>query len=37
LRLAPIEPITDPAARAVLRSILEELEDLRDLLPRKER
>jgi len=37
LRLAPIEPITDPAARAVLRAILEELEDLRDLLPRKER
>ena len=37
LRLAPIEPIADPAARAVLRSLLEELEDLRDLLPRKER
>ena len=37
LRLAPIEPIADPAARAVLRAILEELEDLRDLLPRKER
>ena len=37
LRLAPIEPIADPAARAVLRSLLEELEDLRDLLPRKSR
>ena len=37
LRLAPIEPIADPAARAVLRALLEELEDLRDLLPRKER
>jgi DNA-binding transcriptional MerR regulator len=31
------EPITDPAARALLRSILEELEDLRDLLPRRDR
>jgi len=38
LRLAAAaEPIKDPAARAVLRSILEELEDLRDLLPRKRR
>jgi len=37
LRLTPTEPITDPAARAVLRGLLEELEDLRDLLPRKER
>ena len=37
LRLAPAEPITDPAARAVLRALLEELEDLRDLLPRKPR
>ena len=34
LRLAPI---TDPAGRAALRALLEELEDLRDLLPRKER
>ena len=30
-------PITEPAARALLRSILEELEDLRDLLPQKPR
>lgn len=37
LRLATPEPVVDPAARSVLRAILEELEDLRDLLPRKER
>jgi|SRR5580658_525873 DNA-binding transcriptional MerR regulator len=37
LRLAAPEPVKDPAARAVLRAILEELEDLRDLLPRKPR
>jgi DNA-binding transcriptional MerR regulator len=30
-------PITEPAARALLHAILEELEDLRDLLPRKPR
>ncbi|HVJ52366.1 MAG TPA: MerR family transcriptional regulator [Aliidongia sp.] len=33
----PMAPITDPAARAMLRSLLEELTDLRDLLPRKRR
>jgi DNA-binding transcriptional MerR regulator len=32
-----IEPIADPAARALLRSILDELEDLRHLLPHKTR
>jgi DNA-binding transcriptional MerR regulator len=37
LRLATPESVSDPAARAVLRTILEELEDLRDLLPRKTR
>ncbi|MGB8841454.1 MAG: MerR family transcriptional regulator [Aliidongia sp.] len=37
LSLAPTAPITDPAARTLLRAILEELEDLRDLLPRKPR
>ena len=37
VRLAAVEPVKDPAARAVLRAVLEELEDLRDLLPRKSR
>jgi hypothetical protein len=37
IRLAAAEPVKDPAARAVLRALLEELEDLRDLLPRKSR
>jgi DNA-binding transcriptional MerR regulator len=37
LSLAPTTPITDPAARTLLRAILDELEDLRDLLPRKPR
>jgi DNA-binding transcriptional MerR regulator len=32
-----IEPVADPAARALLRSILDELEDLRHLLPHKTR
>jgi DNA-binding transcriptional MerR regulator len=36
LRLAVSEPVKDPAARTVLRALLEELEDLRDLLPRKD-
>ncbi len=31
------EAVTDPAARALLKSLLEELTDLRDLLPRKRR
>ena len=37
VRLAAAEPVKDPAARAVLRALLEELEDLRDLLPRRSR
>lgn len=32
-----VEPIADPAARTLLRSILDELEDLRHLLPHKTR
>jgi DNA-binding transcriptional MerR regulator len=35
--VAEPETVTDPAARAVLRALLEELTDLRDLLPRKRR
>jgi len=31
------EPIADPHARAILQDILEELRDLRDLLPRRDR
>jgi DNA-binding transcriptional MerR regulator len=31
------DTVTDPAARTVLRALLEELTDLRDLLPRKRR
>jgi DNA-binding transcriptional MerR regulator len=31
------QPITDPAAQALLRHLLDELLDLRDLLPRKSR
>ncbi|MEA2754867.1 MAG: hypothetical protein QOJ54_1156 [Aliidongia sp.] len=37
LSLAPTTPITDPTAREFLRAMLEELEGLRDLLPRKPR
>ena len=37
LKLAAAERIKDPAARVVLRAILEELEDIRNLLPRKPR
>lgn len=36
-RRAATEPVNDPAARLLLRAILEELEDLRNLLPRKPR